>query len=40
MVKIFKFKEGYIEPIKSNNCNQSEFTPSAPETEETTATQE
>ena len=42
MVKIFKFKEGYIEPIKSDidNCNQSEFTPSAPETEETTATQE
>ena len=42
MVKIFKFKEGYIEPIKSDkdNCNLSEFTPPAPETEETTATQE
>lgn len=42
MVKIFKFKEGYIEPIKSDidNCNQSEFTPSVPETEVTTATQE
>ena len=42
MVKIFKFKEGYIEPIKSDkdNCNQSEFTPSASETEVTTATQE
>lgn len=42
MVKIFKFKEGYIEPVKSDkdNCNQSEVTPSAPESVETTATQE
>jgi len=42
MVKIFKFKEGYVEPVKSDkdSCNQSEVTPSVPESVEMTGTQE
>lgn len=41
MVKIFKFKEGYIEPEKSDkgNCNQPEVIPSVLESVDTPATQ-